>query len=152
MHMKTALLVEDNPDDEELTLRAFRQLSITNDIIVARDGVEALDYLFGEGKYGGRDMSVMPSVVLLDLKLPMLDGFEVLSRIRSSEFTRFLPVVVLSSSSEEQDIVKSYSLGANSYIRKPVNFDKFMQAAEYLGLYWFTLNEGPPLGGKPSLG
>lgn len=151
MLMKTALLVEDNPDDEELTLRAFRQLSITNDIIVARDGVEALDYLFGEGKYEGRDTSVMPAVVLLDLKLPMLDGFEVLSRIRSSESTRFLPVVVLSSSSEEQDVFKSYSLGANSYIRKPVNFDKFMQAAEYLGLYWFTLNEGPPLGGKLSL-
>jgi len=149
--MKTALLVEDNPDDEELTLRAFRQLSITNDIIVARDGVEALDYLFGEGKYEGRDTSVMPAVVLLDLKLPMLDGFEVLSRIRSSESTRFLPVVVLSSSSEEQDVFKSYSLGANSYIRKPVNFDKFIQAAEYLGLYWFTLNEGPPLGGKLSL-
>lgn len=151
MRMKTALLVEDNPDDEELTLRAFRQLSITNDIIVARDGVEALDYLFGEGKYEGRDTSVMPAVVLLDLKLPMLDGFEVLSRIRSSESTRFLPVVVLSSSSEEQDVFKSYSLGANSYIRKPVNFDKFIQAAEYLGLYWFTLNEGPPLGGKLSL-
>ncbi len=151
MLMKTALLVEDNPDDEELTLRAFRQLSITNDIIVARDGVEALDYLFGEGKYEGRDTSVMPAVVLLDLKLPMLDGFEVLSRIRSSESTRFLPVVVLSSSSEEQDVFKSYSLGANSYIRKPVNFDKFIQAAEYLGLYWFTLNEGPPLGGKLSL-
>ena len=151
MLMKTALLVEDNPDDEELTLRAFRQLSITNDIIVARDGVEALDYLFGEGKYEGRDTSVMPAVVLLDLKLPMLDGFEVLSRIRSSESTRFLPVVVLSSSSEEQDVFKSYSLGANSYIRKPVNFDKFIQAAEYLGLYWFTLNEGPPLGGKRSL-
>jgi len=149
--MKTALLVEDNPDDEELTLRAFRQLSIANDIIVARDGVEALDYLFGEGKYEGRDTSVMPAVVLLDLKLPMLDGFEVLSRIRSSESTRFLPVVVLSSSSEEQDVFKSYSLGANSYIRKPVNFDKFIQAAEYLGLYWFTLNEGPPLGGKLSL-
>lgn len=151
MLMKTALLVEDNRDDEELTLRAFRQLSITNDIIVARDGVEALDYLFGEGKYEGRDTSVMPAVVLLDLKLPMLDGFEVLSRIRSSESTRFLPVVVLSSSSEEQDVFKSYSLGANSYIRKPVNFDKFIQAAEYLGLYWFTLNEGPPLGGKLSL-
>lgn len=151
MLMKTALLVEDNPDDEELTLRAFRQLSITNDIIVARDGVEALDYLFGEGKYQGRDTSVMPAVVLLDLKLPRLDGFEVLSRMRSCEFTRFLPVVVLSSSSEEQDIVRSYSLGANSYIRKPVNFDKFMQTAEYLGLYWFTLNEGPPPGGRPAL-
>ncbi|HSN39162.1 MAG TPA: response regulator [Burkholderiales bacterium] len=151
MLAKTALLVEDNPDDEELTLRAFRQLGIADEIVVARDGAEALDYLFGTGKYQGRDVSAVPSVVLLDLKLPMLDGFEVLSRIRSHEFTRFLPVVILSSSSEDQDIGRSYSLGANSYIRKPVNFDKFMQAAECLGRYWFTLNERPLLFSKPPL-
>ena len=151
MRMKTALLVEDNPDDEELALRAFRQLKIADEIVVARNGVEALDYLFCSGKYAGRDVDAMPSVVLLDLKLPMVDGFEVLDRVRSSELTRFLPVVVFTSSGEEQDIVRSYSLGANIYIRKPVNFDKFMQAAEYLGRYWCTLNEVPPRGRNPLL-
>ncbi len=151
MLAKTALLVEDNPDDEALTLRAFKQLGIANEIVVARDGVEALDYLFGAGKYEGRDVSVVPSVVLLDLKLPMLDGFEVLSQIRSHASTRFLPVVILSSSGEDQDIDRGYSLGANSYIRKPVDFDKFMEAAECLGRYWFTLNERPLPVSKPPL-
>ena len=142
--MKTILLVEDNPDDEMLTLRAFRKRKIANDITVARDGVEALDYLFGTGAHQGRDTSVMPAVVLLDLKLPKMDGLEVLRRMRAAERTRLLPVVVLTSSKEDQDIVSSYSLGANSYIRKPVDFDKFMEAVDYLGLYWLLLNEVPP--------
>ena len=139
--MKPILLVEDNPDDEALTLRAFRKNNITNDIVVVRDGVEAVDYL----TRAQTDTRLMPQVVLLDLKLPRMDGMEVLRHIRASEHTRTLPVVVLTSSREEQDLVESYRLGCNSYVRKPVNFDQFMEAARQLGMYWLLLNEAPPL-------
>lgn len=135
------LLVEDNPDDEALTLRAFNKNRIGNAVVVARDGVEALDYLFGNGHHAGRDLSVMPAVVLLDLKLPRIDGLEVLRRIRANERTSLLPVVILTTSKEQQDIYEGYSLGANSYIRKPVDFEKFIQAVGQLGLYWLVLNE-----------
>jgi two-component system response regulator len=135
------LLVEDNPDDEALTLRAFNKNRIANQVIVARDGVEALDYLFGAGAHAGRDMSVMPAVVLLDLKLPRIDGLEVLRRIRADDRTRLLPVVILTTSKEQQDIHEAYSLGANSYIRKPVDFEKFIYAVGQMGLYWLALNE-----------
>lgn len=135
------LLVEDNPDDEALTLRAFNKNRIANQVIVARDGVEALDYLFGAGSHTGRDMSVMPAVVLLDLKLPRIDGLEVLRRIRADDRTRLLPVVILTTSKEQQDIFEAYSLGANSYIRKPVDFEKFIYAVGQMGLYWLALNE-----------
>ncbi|MFZ1979364.1 MAG: response regulator [Bacteroidota bacterium] len=144
MKNKTILLVEDNPDDVALTLRAFKKNNIANEIIVAGDGPEALDYLFGTGKYIKRDMNSMPAVVLLDLKLPKLDGLEVLERIRADDRTKFLPVVILTSSKEEQDILGSYSLGANSYIRKPVDFNKFVDAVRQLELYWMVLNEQPP--------
>jgi len=146
MEEKIILLVEDNPDDVELTLRAFKKCNIANEVVVARDGVEALDYLFGTGAYAGRDLSVMPAVVLLDLKLPGIDGLEVLRRLRADERTRFLPVVVLASSNEDQDVVNSYQLGANSYIRKPVDFVQFIDAARQLGIYWLLLNEAPPKG------
>lgn len=135
------LLVEDNPDDEALTLRAFNKNRIGNAVVVARDGVEALDYFFGNGHHAGRDLSVMPAVVLLDLKLPRIDGLEVLRRIRANERTSLLPVVILTTSKEQQDIYEGYSLGANSYIRKPVDFEKFIQAVGQLGLYWLVLNE-----------
>ncbi len=135
------LLIEDNPDDEALTLRAFNKNGIGNAVIVARDGVEALDYLFGNGSHAGRDMSIMPAVVLLDLKLPRIDGLEVLRRIRANERTSMLPVVILTTSKEQQDIFDGYSLGANSYIRKPVDFEKFIQAVSQIGLYWLVLNE-----------
>ena len=135
------LLVEDNPDDEALTLRALNKNRIGNAVIVARDGVEALDYLFGNGHHAGRDLSIMPAVVLLDLKLPRIDGLEVLRRIRANERTSLLPVVILTTSKEQQDIYEGYSLGANSYIRKPVDFEKFIQAVGQLGLYWLVLNE-----------
>jgi two-component system response regulator len=141
---RVILLVEDNPDDVALTLRAFRRNRILNEVVVARDGVEALDYLFGTGSHAGRDMTVHPAVVLLDLKLPRIDGLEVLRRLRAAVPTSLLRVVVLTSSVEEQDIVQSYSLGANSYIRKPVNFDNFLTAVGQLGLYWLLLNEAPP--------
>jgi len=143
MHAKNILLVEDNPDDEALTLRAIRKRSIANDVIVVRDGMEALEYLFAEGAYAGRDAASDPTVVLLDLKLPKIDGIEVLKRLRQHARTRLLPVVILTSSAEEQDIVNSYSFGANSYIRKPVDFDKFVEAAGFLGMYWLLLNESP---------
>lgn len=146
MEEKIILLVEDNPDDVELTLRAFKKCNIANEVVVARDGVEALDYLFGTGAYAGRDLSVMPAVVLLDLKLPRIDGLEVLRRLRADERTRFLPVVVLTSSNEDQDVVNSYQLGANSYIRKPVDFVQFIDAVRQLGIYWLLLNEAPPKG------
>jgi len=138
------LLVEDNPDDEALTLRALRKNNIGNDVMVARDGAEALDYLFGTGPYAGRDASDIPPVVLLDLKLPKVDGLEVLRRLRADARTKLLPVVILTSSNEEEDRLKSYDLGANSYVRKPVNFSEFIEAVRQLGLYWLILNERPP--------
>ena len=138
------LLVEDNPDDEALTVRALRKNNIANEIVVARDGVEAVDYLFGTGAYTGRDASRLPQVVLLDLKLPKVDGLEVLRRIRADDRTRLIPVVVLTSSKEERDLVDSYSLGANSYVQKPVDFGEFVEAARQLGLYWLVLNQPPP--------
>ena len=135
------LLVEDNPDDEALTLRAFAKNKIANPVVVARDGVEALDYLFGTGIHAGRDVAAKPSVVLLDLKLPRIDGLEVLRRIRAENQTRLLPVVILTTSKEQRDIYEAYSLGANSYIRKPVDFEKFIHAVGQLALYWLSLNE-----------
>ncbi|MDF2701305.1 MAG: response regulator receiver protein [Rubrobacteraceae bacterium] len=141
---KVILLVEDNPDDELLTLRALRKNKVTGEVVVARDGVEALDYLFGEGSYAGRDTTVMPQLILLDLKLPRIDGLEVLRRLRSDERTRLLPVVILTSSREQQDMLDGYGLGANSYVRKPVNFEQFVRAVEQLKLYWLILNEAPP--------
>ena len=138
---KNILLVEDNPDDEALIRRALNKNNIINELVVANDGVEALDYLFGEGIYQGRDAAAMPQVVLLDLKLPRIDGLEVLRRLRADERTRLLPVVVLTSSDEEKDIVESYRLGANSYVRKPVDFAQFVSAVQQLGLYWLVLNE-----------
>jgi two-component system, response regulator len=141
---KIILLVEDNPDDEELTRMALEQANIANDLVVAHDGVEALDYLFGTGPHAGAEVPpLLPTVVLLDLKLPRVDGLEVLQRIRREERTRRLPVVVLTSSKEEQDVLDSYGYGANSYIRKPVEFDKFFDATKQLGLYWLVLNEAP---------
>jgi two-component system response regulator len=140
---KTILLVEDNPDDVALTLRALKRNNILNEVVVARDGVEALDYLLATGTHEGRDPSDLPQVVLLDLKLPRLDGLEVLQRIRAAQRTKLLPVVILTSSTEEQDIVSSYTLGANSYVRKPVDFAQFVEAARQLGLYWLLLNESP---------
>jgi CheY-like chemotaxis protein len=142
---KTILLVEDNPDDAELALRALMRSEIPSEVIVARDGVEALDYLFGTGKHAGRDTSLMPIVVLLDLKLPKVDGLEVLRTIRSAGATRLLPVVVLTSSDEERDLIDSYELGTNSYVRKPVDFTQFAEAVQQLSFYWLQLNEGPPL-------
>jgi two-component system, response regulator len=140
---KTILLVEDNPDDEALTLRAFRKNKIKNAVVVLRDGAEALDYLFGTGTYEGREVADLPQVMLLDLKLPKVDGLEVLRRVRADRRTAVLPVVILTSSREEQDLVEGYRLGANSYVRKPVNFDEFVDAARQLGLYWLLLNEVP---------
>jgi two-component system response regulator len=141
---KTILLVEDNPDDEALTLRVFKKSNILNKVVVTRDGAEALDYLFGTGRYTGRDTSLMPQVILLDLKLPKVDGLEVLRRLRTDERTKLLPVVILTSSDEERDIVDSYSLGANSYVHKPVDFGQFAEAIRQLGLYWLVLNVGLP--------
>jgi two-component system, response regulator len=138
------LLVEDNEDDELLTLRALTRNNIKNDVVVARNGADALDFLFGTGAHAGRDLSVMPEVTLLDLKLPKISGLEVLRALRSNELTRLLPVVVLTSSLEEQDLIRSYGLGANSYVRKPVDFNQFTEAIRHLGLYWLILNEKPP--------
>jgi two-component system response regulator len=146
MEEKIILLVEDNPDDVELTLRAFKQNNILNKVVIARDGVEALDYLMGTGIHAGRDVKDLPVVTLLDLKLPKMDGLEVLKRIRSSEMTKLLPVVILTSSNEENDIISGYKLGANSYIRKPVDFTQFVDAIKSLGLYWLVWNEPPPVG------
>jgi len=148
MDKKVILLVEDNPDDELLAIRALKKNNIMNDVVIARDGAEALDYLFGTGAYAGRDTSVMPQVVLLDLKLPKIDGLGVLKRLRDDERTKLLPVVVLTSSKEDKDLNESYRLGANSYIRKPVDFIQFTEAIKQLGLYWLVLNEPPPQGGS----
>ena len=142
MEDKLILLVEDNPDDVALTLRALKKNNISNKIVVASDGVEALDYLSGTGAYAGHDI-VQPELILLDLKLPKLDGFEVLKKLRADPRTRFLPVVILTSSKEQQDIVDGYGLGANSYIRKPVDFQQFVEAVRQLGMYWLVLNEKP---------
>ena len=141
---KVILLVEDNPDEELLALRALRKNDVTGEVVVARDGVEALDYLFGTGAYAGRDTSVMPQLILLDLKLPKIDGLEVLRRLRADERSRLLPVVILTSSREQQDMLEGYGLGANSYVRKPVNFEQFVSAVQQLKLYWLILNESPP--------
>jgi len=141
---KPILLVEDNPDDEALTLRAFKRNNIQNEIVVAHDGVEALDYLFGTGVHAGRDLSVMPQVILLDLKLPRIEGLEVLRQLRAGERTKLLPVVILTSSNEEQDRLNGYHLGANSFVRKPVDFGEFIDAVRTLGLYWLILNETAP--------
>lgn len=148
MEKKIILLVEDNPDDELLAIRALKKNNIMNEVVVARDGAEALDYLFGTGAYENRDTSVMPQVILLDLKLPKIDGLGVLKRLREDERTKLLPVVVLTSSKEDKDLNESYRLGANSYIRKPVDFIQFTEAIKQLGLYWLVLNEPPPQGGS----
>ena len=144
MNSKVILLVEDNCDDVELTLRAFRKNRIANEVIVARDGVEALDYLFCRGAHAGHDVRDAPSVVLLDLKLPKVDGLEVLRQLRADERTRLIPVVILTSSREQRDLIAGYALGANSYIVKPVDFEKFTEAVGQLELYWLLLNESPP--------
>lgn len=141
---KVILLVEDNPKDEALTLRALRKSNIANEVVVARDGAEALDYLFRTGPYSDRPAPVSPELVLLDLKLPKINGLEVLQRIRNDERTRRLPVVIFTSSNEEEDLINSYNLGANSYVRKPVEFEQFVNATRQLGLYWLVLNEAPP--------
>ena len=143
MAEKILLLVEDNPDDEALTLRALKKHNLANRVVVARDGQEALDFLFGNGKFSGRDTSELPQIILLDLKLPKVNGLEVLEAMRANHQTRNIPVVVLTSSNEEQDILRSYDLGANSYVRKPVDFEQFFEAARQLGLYWLVLNEVP---------
>jgi CheY-like chemotaxis protein len=144
MRNGTILLVEDNPDDEALTLRALKKNNILNDVVVAHDGVEALDYLFGSGAYEGRDTTVTPQIVLLDLKLPKVDGLEVLRKVRADDRTRLLPVVILTSSNEQRDLINGYGLGANSYILKPVDFSRFIEAVRQLGLYWLILNEPVP--------
>jgi two-component system response regulator len=144
MENKVILLVEDNPRDEALTLRALKKSNIVNDVIIARDGVEALDYFFGTGIQAGRNTTIMPQLILLDLKLPKLDGLEVLRKLRADERTRRLPIVVFTSSSEEEDMIKSYDLGANSYVRKPVDFEQFLEATRQLGLYWLVLNQVAP--------
>ena len=144
MPEKLILVVEDNPDDEELTLRALRQGKVANEIMVVRDGAEALEFLFGSGKHQGRDVSRLPSVVLLDLKLPKLSGLEVLQRLRADQRTRLMPIVVLTSSSEDEDMLKSYQHGANSYVRKPVEFSAFVAAVGQLGVYWSLINEPAP--------
>ena len=140
---KSILLVEDNPDDETLTIRALKKNKILNDVVIAHDGAEALDYLFGTGKFAHRDMSVQPQVVLLDLNLPKISGLEVLKRIRADENTKLMPVVILTTSNEEKDLIGSYQLGANSYIRKPVDFEQFSEAIRQLGMYWLVLNRAP---------
>lgn len=144
MAEKTILLVEDNPDDEELTLRALRQAKVANQVFVARDGSAALDFLFARGEYAGRDLSKAPAVVLLDIKLPKVNGLEVLQQLRADARTKLIPVVMLTSSSEDEDMLRSYEFGANSYVRKPVEFGAFAQAVSQLGLYWVLLNESPP--------
>ena len=141
---KVILLVEDNPSDEKLTVLAFKKCGVANDIVVVRDGAAALDYLFATGTYAGRDASLLPRVILLDLKLPKIDGLEVLRRLRADERTRLLPVVVLTSSKQDEDVLASYALGANAYVRKPVEFSEFAEAAKTLGLFWLLMNEPAP--------
>jgi CheY-like chemotaxis protein len=141
---KLILLVEDNLDDEVLTLRALRKNKIANEIVVARDGVEALDFLFGTGAHAGRDTTIQPQVILLDLNLPRLHGHQVLKRLREDERTRFLPVVVLTSSTEDEDLIRSYAHGTNAYVRKPVEFEQFTEAANAIGVFWLLLNQGAP--------
>ncbi len=144
MEDKLILLVEDNPDDEALTVRALKKNNIGNNLVVVHDGAEALDFLFGSGAFINRDVNNLPQMILLDLNLPKVGGLDVLHRIRETESTRLLPVVILTSSNEEQDLIKGYSLGANSYVRKPVDFNQFVEAVRQLGLYWLILNEAPP--------
>ena len=144
MDKKQILLVEDNRDDELLTLRALKKNKILNEVIVTRDGAETLDFLFGKGNFKGRDVDDTPVLILLDLKLPKIDGLEVLKAIRSNDITRLLPVVVLTSSDEERDLVESYQLGANSYVRKPIDFNEFVEAVRHLQMYWLVLNQSPP--------
>jgi len=144
MENRVIFLVEDNPDDEALTLRALKKNNIGNQVVVARDGAEALDFLLGRRSHGGGDLNVIPQVILLDLKLPKVDGLEVLRQLRANERTKYLPVVILTSSNEEQDLLKGYGLGANSYVRKPVDFNQFSEAVRQLGLYWLVLNEQAP--------
>jgi two-component system response regulator len=148
--MRSILLIEDNPSDEKLTLRAFKKSNVANDIVVVRDGAEALDYFFGTGVHSGRDTSRQPALTLLDLKLPRIDGLDVLRRLRADDRTKLLPVVVLTASTEEEDIIRSYSLGANAYVRKPVDFAEFIAAANTLGVFWLLMNERPVLGRKRS--
>jgi two-component system, response regulator len=143
MNSKVILLADDNSDDVKLTQRALKKNNIMNEVVVVQDGVEALDYLFGTGKYEGRDTNIKPQLILLDLKMPRMDGLEALHRIRADERTRLLPVVILTTSSEDKDKIESYKLGANSYIRKPVDFEQFTVAVQQLGLYWLVLNEAP---------
>lgn len=138
---KVILLVEDNASDEKLTLLAFKNCGVSNELVVVRDGAAALDYLFGTGQHAGRDVRMLPTVILLDLKLPKVDGLEVLRRVRADERTRFVPVVVLTASREDEDVARSYELGANAYVRKPVEFAEFAKAASTLGLFWLLLNE-----------
>lgn len=147
VNQKSILLVEDNPDDVELTMRALKKNNIRNEIVLATDGMEALDYLFGAGKYEGRDLNDMPALILLDLKIPKIEGLEVLRKVRADERTRLLPVVILTSSKEEQDLVRGYALGTNSYVRKPIDFVEFTKAVGLLGLYWLLINEAPPAKG-----
>ncbi len=144
MEDKLILLIEDNPDDQALTLRALKKNNIGNRVVIKQDGVEALDFLFCQGADAGRDPHDLPQVILLDLKLPKIDGLEVLRRIRSDERTRRLPVVILTSSREDQDMINGYGYGANSYVRKPIDFNQFVEAVNQLGLYWLVLNEPPP--------
>ena len=141
MNAKPILLIEDNPDDVELTMRALEKSRISNEVVVARDGVEGLDYLYGRGDFAGRDLDIMPQVILLDLNMPRMNGLEFLQRIRADERTRLLPVVVLTTSNEDRDKIESYKLGANSYVRKPVDFQQFVDAVQHLGLYWMVLNK-----------
>lgn len=143
MRERTILLVEDNPDDEALALRALKKNNVSSRVVVARDGAEALDYLYGEGTYAGRDAQAMPQLILLDLKLPKINGLEVLRRLRADERTKLLPVVILTSSKEQSDLIDSYGYGANSYVCKPVDFTRFSQAVQQLKLYWLDLNESP---------
>lgn len=143
---KAILLVEDNPDDQALLLRAMKKNHIANEIVIANDGVEALDYLFARGKFEGRDVNVLPELVLLDLKLPKIGGFEVLQKLRADERTKYVPVVVLTSSVEDADMIRSYDLGANSFVQKPVDFEEFVSAAANLGLYWLVINK--PVNGR----